>query len=260
MRFLRGEHGCPWDRKQSLADLCGYLVDEAYELQDAARSGDPTASAEELGDVLFLLFSCGLWLQDQEGPDLDLIARRTHEKIVRRHPHVFADREAKSAEEGARHWQDMKDEEARARGEATPGLLDKLPRSLPPLRRAVTVQRRVAAVGFEWETAEQVHRKIVEEAGELREALAGGDLRRIQDELGDMLFSVVNLARFLGVDPEAALQATVEKFVGRFKYVEDSLRGRGRTLEAATLQEMDSLWEEAKGRETGPAAAPEKSP
>lgn len=257
LRFLRSENGCPWDREQSLEDLCRYLVDEAYELQDAARSGDPAASAEEIGDVLFLVLSCALWLQERKGPDLETIARRSRDKIVRRHPHVFADRQARSPEEGARHWRDMKDEEARSRGEDVPGLLDKLPRSLPPLRRAMTVQRLVASVGFEWETAAHVHHKIVEEAGELREALAGEDPRRIQDELGDMLFSVANLARFLGVDPEAALQSTVAKFVGRFRYVERALVQRGRSLEAASLQEMDALWEEAKGRESGAPPAGE---
>ncbi len=260
LRFLRSAHGCPWDRAQSLVDLCGYLIDEAYELQDAARGDDPAASAEEIGDVLFLVLSCALWLQERHGSDLDAIARGSRDKIVRRHPHVFADREATTPAAVTRHWRDMKDEEARSRGEAVPGLLDKLPRSLPPLRRAMTVQRLVASVGFEWETAAQVHRKIVEEAGELREALASQDARRIQDELGDMLFSVANLARFLGVDPEAALTSTVEKFVGRFQYVERGLHRRGQSLEAASLQEMDALWEEAKRHEAKAAAPPEEKP
>jgi tetrapyrrole methylase family protein/MazG family protein len=228
--------------------MCRYLIDEAYELQDAARDGDPDACLEEMGDVLFLLLSCGLILEEQEHPGLEEIAARTEAKIVRRHPHVFADRSARSAEEGVRHWRDMKARETEERGERLPRLLDKIPRSLPPLRRAHTVQRQVASVGFEWETAGQVHEKIIEEAEELRDVLAEENPSRIEEELGDMLFSVVNYARFLGVDPESALHTTVTKFTQRFGYVEDQLRAQSRSLEEATLQEMDALWEEAKTR------------
>ena len=259
LRFLRSDRGCPWDRAQSFEAMCTYLIDEAYELQDAARSAADDDCAEELGDVLFLLVSCALMLQERGGPELGEIARRTREKIIRRHPHVFGERQAKSAEEGARHWQDSKDAEARARGEAAPRLLDTLPRSLPPLRRALTVQRRVALVGFEWDTAEQVRQKIVEETAELQEVMQSGERQRLEDELGDILFSVVNLGRFLGVDPEAALHSTVSKFVQRFGQVEDALRARGRSLEEATLAEMDALWEEAKRHEGGatpPSGAP----
>lgn len=249
LRFLRSDRGCPWDRAQTLAAMSGYLLDEAYELQDAARDGAADACAEELGDVLFVLLSCALMLQERGGPDLAAIAQHTQEKIVRRHPHVFADREATSPEEGARHWRSMKEAEAAARGEPAPRLLDSLPRSLPPMRRALTVQQRVASVGFEWETAAQVQRKIEEEGQELREALVSAAPARIQDELGDLLFSVINLGRFLDVDPEAALQSTVTKFVARFSQVEDALRARGRTLEEASLAEMDALWEDIKSRE-----------
>ncbi|HZM15318.1 MAG TPA: nucleoside triphosphate pyrophosphohydrolase [Candidatus Krumholzibacteria bacterium] len=253
LRFLRSEHGCPWDRAQSLEAMCTYLIDEAYELQDAAHAAQDDACAEELGDVLFLLLSVALMLQERGGPEVGEIARRTREKIIRRHPHVFGALQAQSAEEGARHWRDIKDAEARARGEAAPLLLDTLPRSLPPLRRALTVQRRVAAVGFEWDTAEQVRQKIVEETAELQEVVQSGEKSRITDELGDILFSVVNLGRFLGVDPEAALHSTVSKFVQRFGRVEEALRAQGRSLEEATLPEMDGLWEEAKRHETGPS-------
>jgi len=249
LRFLRGDQGCPWDRAQSLADFCRYLIDEAYELQDAIRDGDEQSSAEELGDVLFLVLSCSLILQEQGGPDVAQIATKTREKIIRRHPHVFGDLQARDAAEGERHWRDIKEAEARSQGKAPPKLLDGIPRTLPPLRRALTLQRRVASVGFEWETAEQVHRKILEETQELQEVLHGGDPRRIEDEVGDMLFSVVNLGRFLGVDPEAALRSTVDKFARRFAYVEESLQRRQRSLEAASLAEMDALWEEAKARE-----------
>jgi tetrapyrrole methylase family protein/MazG family protein len=256
LRFLRGDNGCPWDRKQTLSDMCRYLIDEAYELQDAAAQAPeagapaPTAAvAEELGDVLFLVLSCALLLEERGGPGLEDVAELARTKIVRRHPHVFADRTARSPEESVRHWRDIKDEEARQRGEAPPTLLGKLPRSLPALRRALTVQRKVAEVGFEWETAQQVYAKFLEESRELREVLPENDPARLQDELGDMLFSVVNLSRFLNVDPEAALDATVAKFTQRFGYVEQCLQERGQTLQAATLAEMDALWEESKGRE-----------
>jgi MazG family protein len=226
--------------------LCRYLIDEAYELQDSVRDSDLEETADELGDVLFLVLSCSLVLEELGGAGLDQITRSAHSKIVRRHPHVFGDRSAASPEESLRHWRDIKESEARQRGKPVPLLLDDIPRSLPPLRRALMVQRKVGSVGFEWETAEQVHHKLIEEAHELSDVLAQGDARRIEEELGDILFSVVNLGRFLGVDPEAALRSTVGKFARRFAYVEENLRRRGRTLEEASLGEMDHLWEESK--------------
>jgi len=255
LRHLRGEHGCPWDRKQSMASLVGYVIDEAYELHDTADLTDPEATADELGDVLFMVLSCALLLEASGGPGLASIAARARDKVVRRHPHVFADRSARDAAEGARHWQDMKDAEARSRGEEPAPFLGKLPRSLPALRRALAVQRKVAEVGFEWETAAQVYAKLLEESRELHEVLPLGDAARVRDELGDMLFSIVNLARFLAVDPEAALGGTVEKFTQRFHYIERRLRDRGVDLHAATLAEMDALWEEAKLHGDGAGAA-----
>lgn len=256
LRRLRGEHGCPWDRAQTLPELCGYLIDEVYELQETTDRVDPDSTADELGDVLFMALSCALYLEEHGGDDLAGVAGRARDKIVRRHPHVFGDRVARDAAEGARHWQDMKDDEARARGEDPAPYLGALPRSMPALRRALAIQRKVAEVGFEWETPQQVYAKLLEESRELQEVLPLGDSRRVQDELGDMLFSVVNLARFLGVDPEAALAGTVTKFTDRFGYVERRLREQGQDLRAATLEEMDRLWEEAKRVDRGPGSAP----
>ena len=249
LRFLRSDNGCPWDRKQSLADMCRYLLDEAYELQDAVRAGDRSACTDELGDVLFLVLSCILIHEENGAAGLEEVAAHADEKLVRRHPHVFADRHAKSPEEGVRHWRDIKQEEAAERGKKAAGLLDSIPRSLPPLRRALTLQRKVAAVGFEWETADQVRAKLLEETQELRDVLRNEDKQRAQDELGDLIFSVVNLGRFLGLDPESALRSTVSKFAKRFAYVEQQLQARDRTLEEASLQEMDALWEESKHRD-----------
>jgi MazG family protein len=246
LRHLRGDGGCPWDRQQSFADLVRHLIEEAYELQDTADLADPPAAADELGDVLFMALSCALLLEERGGPDLDRVAAGARDKIVRRHPHVFGERTARDAAEGARHWQDVKDDEARARGEEPSPWVGRLPRSLPALRRALAVQRRVAEVGFEWQSAEEVHAKLLEESRELCEVLPLDEPERLADELGDMLFSVVNLARFLGVDPEAALDGTVAKFTARFGYVERRLRERGVALGRASLAEMDALWEEAK--------------
>jgi len=246
LRFLRGPTGCPWDRKQTFADLCGYLLDETYELQDTAELDQPAAAVEEMGDVLFVALCAALLLEEKGLASLDDVAAGARDKIIRRHPHVFGDATAQSAEEGLRHWQDVKAAEARARGEEPSPHLGRLPRSLPALRRALAVQRKVAEVGFEWETAEQVHAKLLEEGRELREVLPLGDPERLADELGDLLFSAVNLARFLAVDPEAALESTVRKFSARFGYVERTLHARGTTLHDSTLAEMDSLWEESK--------------
>lgn len=246
LRHLRGENGCPWDRQQTMASLVGFVIDEAYELHDQADLADREAAADELGDVLFMVLSCALLLEESGGPDLASVARRARAKIVRRHPHVFGDQRARDAAEGARRWQEMKDDEARARGTTPPPFLGSQPRSLPALRRALAVQRKVAEVGFEWETAAQVYAKLLEESRELHEVLPLGDPARVRDELGDMLFSIVNLARFLAVDPEAALSGTVDKFARRFHFVERRLREQGIDLQAATLAQMDALWEEAK--------------
>lgn len=256
LRFLRGPNGCPWDRKQTMADLCRYLLDEAYELQDHADLAQPAAAVDELGDVLFVALSCVLLLEERGYGDLDRVAAGARDKIVRRHPHVFGDRSAQSPEESLQHWQNAKNEEAQARGEAPAPYLGRLPRSMPALRRALAIQRKVAQVGFEWETAEQVHAKLLEEGRELREVLPLGDTARVQDELGDLLFSVVNLARFLGADPEAALEGTIGKFTARFGYVERRLAAQGGSLQAATLAEMDALWEEAKRQPGGGTAGP----
>jgi MazG family protein len=246
LRRLREPDGCPWDRKQSLADWCGYLLDETYEFQDVLAQPDSPAVTDELGDVLFVALSCALWLEEQGHPGVEAAAAAARDKIVRRHPHVFGDRSARTAEEGLQHWRAAKAEEARARGEEAPAFLQTPPRSMPALRRAVATQRRVAEVGFEWETAPQVWAKVLEEGRELHEAFTLENRARLTDELGDLLFSVVNLARFLDVDPEAALNGTVAKFSARFAHVERALRARGRSLHDASLAEMDELWEAAK--------------
>jgi tetrapyrrole methylase family protein/MazG family protein len=232
--------------------MCRYLLDEVYELQDAVQAADRDSCTDELGDVLFVLLSCILIHEETGAAGIEEVAASAEAKLVRRHPHVFADRYAKSPEEGLRHWRDIKQREAAERGKESEGLLDSIPRSLPPLRRALTLQRKVASVGFEWETADQVRAKLVEETHELRDVLRTDDARRAQDELGDLLFSVVNLGRFLNLDPEVALRSTVSKFARRFAYVEEQLRARDRTLEAASLQEMDALWEESKLHEPDP--------
>jgi len=253
LRVLRGPDGCPWDREQTLADWCRFLLDETYEFQDVLDLRDPNATADELGDVFFVALSCALWLDEHGHPGLEAAAARARDKIVRRHPHVFGDRTARTPEEGLQHWREAKAAEARARGEEPAPFLGAPPRSMPALRRALAVQRRVAEVGFEWETAAQVWAKLLEEGRELHDVLPLGDRARLQDELGDVLFSVVNLSRFLEVDPESALSGTVAKFSERFGYVERELRARGRTLEDATADEMDELWEEAKGTSPPPA-------
>lgn len=255
LRLLRGDNGCPWDRSQTLADLVRYLIDESYELQEAVTAAtgagnvDPGDIVDELGDVLFIAISCALLLEEQGSGSLEAAARAANDKIMRRHPHVFGDRSASTPAEGLQHWREIKQQEARQRGDTDISLLDGIPRNLPAIRRALTVQRKVGAVGFEWENREQVYAKFLEEARELRDVLPSGDASRVEEELGDMLFSVINLARFVGVDAEAALQRTVGKFVRRFQFVERQLAARQTSPEAASLPEMDALWELAKREE-----------
>ncbi len=241
MARLRAPGGCPWDREQSFDTIKPYLLEETYEVLDAIDRRDWPGLADELGDLLLqAVFFAQMAAEENKfkiDDSLDAIA----EKLVRRHPHVFSDGEAKTADDVKRRWDEIKADEKRDRGEAARGLLESVPRNLPALVEAQQIASKAAGVGFDWENPDQVLEKLDEELDELRRARAGGSQGELENEIGDLLFVLVNLARFLKVDPEQALRRTNAKFRKRFAHVESHAN-----LPGASLTEMEALWQEAK--------------
>jgi MazG family protein len=251
MARLRSPEGCPWDRAQNFDSIKPYLLEETYEVIDAIDARDWRSLAEELGDLMLqsVFFA---QMAAEEGKfsiedALDAIA----EKLIRRHPHVFASGDAKTPDEVKARWDQIKSEEKREQGQAEAGLLDGVPRVLPALMEAQQLTSRAASVGFDWEKPEQILAKLEEELNELAEARQKGLREEVEKEVGDLLFVLVNLARRLKVDAEQALRGTNAKFRGRFGYLERKLAGQGKSLDQATLAEMDNFWEEAKKRSRG---------
>ena len=240
---LRSTDGCPWDREQTLDSLKSHLVEECYELLDAIDSGDVCRHLDELGDVLLhVLLQARIREEEGEFSFAD-VARGLAAKLVRRHPHVFGDVEVEGVDQVLRNWEAIK------AGESDGGkrsVLQGVPKHLPALQKAQRVQSRAASVGFDWDNHADVVAKIEEELDEVREAIAGGDEGRIRDELGDLLFAVVNLCRFRGVRAEDALNGTTSKFSERFREVERRVRAEDRTVEECSLAELDAHWEDVK--------------
>jgi tetrapyrrole methylase family protein/MazG family protein len=252
LRRLRAPDGCPWDKEQTLATLTPYIIEEAYEILDAVSAQKPAEIAEELGDTLFLLVFCAEILGESSPHTVDSLSRTAAEKLKRRHPHVFGDRTVETAHASQRQWQEIKQEEQQSRS-----LLGKMPASLPALTAAYRTQEKAGSVGFDWPRVEDVVAKIEEELAEVKAELVKRDgtnaaadaPRPLAAEIGDLLFAVANLARFVRVDPERELRATVARFRTRFQHIEDELERRGSHPTKATLEEMDALWEQAKAME-----------
>jgi MazG family protein len=254
-RLRDPENGCPWDRAQSFESLVPYTLEEAYEVADAIARGDTAELESELGDLLFQVVFYAQLAKELKLFDFADVARSITAKMVRRHPHVFADVSYAGHEEQARDWERIK---ATERPAETGSVLDGVPRTLPAMSRAVKLQRRAARVGFDWKDIGPVVGKIEEELGELRaELTATPSSERVEDEVGDLLFACANLARHLGVDPEAATRRTNAKFEQRFRRIEQWLAEAGRTPGEACLEEMDELWERAKAESRGQAAPAE---
>jgi len=246
MTRLRGPGGCPWDREQTLETLRPYVLEETYEVLEAIDSGDPRAHREELGDLLLqIVFQAHLAAEEGRFDFAD-VADAISDKLVSRHPHVFAGVEVKDADAVLRQWAELKRKENLAKGGGQ-SVLEGVPREMPALARAERLTEKASRIGFDWPDASGARAKLAEELGELDEAIATGDRERIEDELGDLLFSAANLARKLGVPPEEALRRALGRFVTRFRHIEDALSRRGLRPGEATLEEMDRLWEEAKG-------------
>ena len=245
MRRLRAPDGCPWDREQTLADARGYLLEEAHEVAAAIDGGDPDEVAAELGDLFFQSVFVATLLEERDEARLVDMLTTVHSKMVDRHPHVFGDVDATTADEVNRIWEARKARDA----EAGRSILDGVPASLPALLAAYRLTQKAAGVGFDWSEPEPVYAKVEEELDEVRSATGAAD-PTVAEEVGDLLFAVVNLSRHLGVDPEGALAATNRKFRRRFAHVERELAARGRRPDESDLEEMDRLWEDAKRRET----------
>ena len=247
-RLRDPETGCPWDIEQTWETIAPYTIEEAYEVADAIARGAWEELEGELGDLLLQVIYFAQMGAEEGRFDFDSIAGAIADKMVARHPHVFGDESRdKSAEDQTRDWERVKAAERAAKGETR--VLDGVALGLPALTRALKLQKRAARVGFDWDDAGQVLAKIVEEAGELTEAREHGTPDALEDEMGDLLFVTVNLARHLGVDPEAALRRTNAKFTHRFEAVEDALARDGKSPAEATLEEMDAHWTAAKRRE-----------
>jgi MazG family protein len=241
MARLRAPGGCPWDREQSFDTIKPYLLEETYEVLEAIDKRDWPALADELGDLLLQAVFFAQMATEENKFRIDDSIDAIVQKLIRRHPHVFADGSAKTSDDVKRRWDEIKADEKKAKGEPVRGLLESIPRNLPALIEAQQISSKAAGVGFDWENAEQVLEKLDEELEELAAAREGGSREELEGEVGDLLFVIVNLARFLKVDPEQALRKTNAKFRKRFAHVE-----AGAKLPGASIAEMEALWQEAK--------------
>jgi len=249
--ILRSPEGCPWDREQTHQSIRKNFIEELYEALEAIDNDDPDNMREEFGDVILQVMLHSQMEEEVGAFSVYDVIQTLNEKLIFRHPHVFGDRGASNAEEALGNWEQMKAEEKRRNGTAQQrkSLLDGIPRDLPALMKAYKLQKKAAKVGFDWDELDPVLAKIAEELGELREAAASGSADEKIGELGDLLFAVVNAARFVDADPEEALARTNAKFMRRFAYIEERLRIEGKTFDQTDLIEMDRFWEEAKSKE-----------
>lgn len=246
MAKLRSPEGCPWDREQTFDSIKPYTLEETYEVLDAIDRRDWRGLAEELGDFLLQAVFYAQMAGEQGLFGIEDSLDAINSKLIRRHPHVFSDGDAKTADQVKVRWDQIKAEEKKDRGEAPHGLLERIPRAMPALVEAQQISSKAAGAGFDWENLHQVADKVREELGELEQAQARAASEEIEGELGDLLFTIVNLARFLCVDPEQALRRTNAKFRRRFAHVERGLAEQGKSFEEASLNEMEALWQEAK--------------
>jgi tetrapyrrole methylase family protein/MazG family protein len=241
---LRSPEGCPWDREQTHRSILSCLLDEAYEFVDAVDENSGPKMREELGDLLLQIGLHAQMASEENAFDIEDVAREINEKLIRRHPHVFGDVAVGSSDEVSRNWEEIK---RREKGkEHRTSVLDGIPKKLPALFRAEKMQKRAAKVGFDWESMGPVLDKVEEEFAEFRAALESDDQHHASEELGDILFALVNVARHKSIHAEEALRGTIHKFERRFRYIEQKMRGNRRKLTEASLEEMDLIWEESK--------------
>ncbi len=246
MRRLRAPGGCPWDAEQTHTSLKRYLLEEAYEVIEAIDSGSDELLQEELGDLLLQPVFHAAIAEERGAFTMEQVMATLADKLIRRHPHVFGDQEIASSEAQIANWEKIKKEE---KGEERRSALSGIPPHLPALMKAQKITEKASRVGFDWEHVDQVMAKVLEELHEFEEAMAQGSQERMEAELGDLLFAIVNLGRFLALDPEEALRKTISRFQTRFSHIENKLHADGRQLQETSLDEMEQLWQEAKKME-----------
>ncbi|RJP79781.1 MAG: nucleoside triphosphate pyrophosphohydrolase [Desulfobacteraceae bacterium] len=250
VEVLRGKNGCPWDRKQTPKSMTIHLLEEVYELIDSIESGSDHAVCEELGDVLFHIVFIASLYKDGGSFDLPAAATKITEKMIHRHPHIFGDRNIETVEDVKKQWKQIKDEENRQFPSSS--ILDSIPAKLPALMKAYKISERAAGSGFDWDTMNGVMKQAEEEWAEFNTALAQESHEDASLEFGDILFTLVNVARFAGIHPETALSDSVKKFEERFRFMEKELLDKGEKIETVSRQELDRLWVKAK-QQTGPS-------
>ena len=248
MARLRGVGGCPWDREQTHESIKPYLLEETYEVLEAIDERDPGKLREELGDLLLQVVFHAQMADEAGTFDIAEVIGSINEKLRRRHPHVFGEVKADTAQEVLFNWEQIKQRERR-QAKQSASALDGVPKELPALLRAHRLQEKASRVGFDWKEADEVLRKVEEEMRELRQAMGGQASAQVEAELGDLLFALVNLSRFIAVNPEDALRKTIARFISRFRYIEEALAQKGASLKDTTLEQMDALWDEAKSHE-----------
>jgi MazG family protein len=255
MARLRAPGGCPWDHEQTYASLAQYLLEESYEtfdaIQEAHETGDTTNLREELGDLLLQVVFHSTIGAERGDFTIDEVAEGVTQKLTLRHPHVFGDAKMANAQDVLDNWDKLKADERKASGKAEKNhdsILGEVPVHFPALLEGLKLTKKAAKVGFDWENGDQIFAKLDEEVAELKDALRKGKSENAAEEIGDLLFVVMNLARHLDIEPETALKKTNRKFRQRFKFIEDELKREGKSLEAASLNEMDDLWNKAKSK------------
>lgn len=253
MARLRAPGGCPWDAEQTYASLAQYLLEEAHEtfdaIQEADQTGDTLNLREELGDVLLQVVFHSTIAAEKGDFTIDEVVEGVTEKLILRHPHVFGEAELKTAADVLSNWDELKKAQQKASGKAEKkkeSILDDVPVHFPALLEGLKLTKKAAKVKFDWENVEQIFDKLNEEVEELKAEIKDNKNEKIEEEIGDLLFVIVNLARKLGVEPETALKKTNRKFRNRFKHIETELKGQNKTLEDSSLEEMDALWNESK--------------
>lgn len=244
VRKLRGPEGCAWDREQTVESLRPFMLEEAYEVADAVEKGDWNQLRTELGDLLLHVVMSAVICQESGRFSFPDVMRGISEKLVRRHPHVFSDGDSLSPSEVEKQWEAIKSREKKDEG-----FFDSIPDGMPALQTAWRVQQRASEVGFDWPEPSGAREKVLEELGEFEEALEGEDIEAQREELGDVLFSIVNYCRLMGFEPEAALRRSNRKFILRFSRMEDILLNSGLALDRASLEQMEEAWQRAKSAE-----------
>ena len=257
VQTLRSDRGCPWDQAQTPEKIKVYLMEEAYEVLDAIESGTHEEVCAELGDLLFHIVFLAVIFEEIGAFSIKDVVRAITEKMIRRHPHVFGKVRVSNVAEVKAQWQEIKSAEAQDKEIARKSFLDTVPRKLPALMRAYRLGERASGAGFDWPDVGSVLMKVDEELREFKAVLKKGDAQKSAEEFGDLLFTMVNLSRFIRVHPETALTAAISKFISRFQSVEEALRKQGRSLDSASIEEMDRIWEECKADEGTESPPPE---